>query len=58
MGCVCQKTSYVLQIGQKSDTNNMVNSLKDSEKQLIRKQWSTLKRHVANVGVITFIRYE
>ena len=61
MGCVCDRISEKNQakISQRTETDKRDNSIDLTEQQkcVIRNNWQVLKLDVANVGVITFVRY-
>lgn len=59
MGCVCEKIdrgTKMKKANPKADSNQNVQTLTDSQKELIRNNWQIIKCQVANIGVITYVR--
>ncbi|XP_045163679.2 neuroglobin-like [Mercenaria mercenaria] len=57
MGCTCEKVwrRKHSKVGHKSESSDTPPSMSDAQKAVIRNNWQTLKCHVANIGVITYV---
>ena len=58
MGCTCEKVwkRKHSKIGNKCDSSDLPPSMTEEQKAVIRNNWQILKCHVANIGVITYVR--
>lgn len=57
MGCICDKSwqKKLSKVGHRADVNDNPPHLTETQKAVIRNNWNTLKCHVANIGVITYV---
>jgi len=58
MGCTCDKLGFGASYKGGSETQKRPppSALTETQADVIRGQWELLKSHIANLGVITYIR--